>query len=80
MVWTSGHGGVDDWALACREVEVAGRDVRGGIERLRGNVWIGTLKCLVCILNGHYSRMCGGTSYQQTSNPSVAWKKWMFSK
>ena len=24
--------------------------------------------------------MCGGTSYGQTSNPSVAWKKWTFSK
>ena len=21
--------------------------------------------------------MCGGTSYGQTSNPSVAWKKWI---
>ena len=28
-------------------------------------------KCLVYILNGRYSGMCGGTSYGQASNPSV---------
>ena len=52
---------VDDWVSACRKVEVAGRDVRGGKGRLGKNVWIKTWKCLVCIPNGQYSGMCGGT-------------------
>ena len=30
---------------------------------------------LVCSLNGQYSGMCGGTSYEQMSNPSRAWKR-----
>ena len=30
---------VDDWVSACRTVEVAGRDVRGGKGRLGMNVW-----------------------------------------
>ena len=29
---------------------------------------------------GRCSGMCGGTSYRQTSNPSVAWTKWTFFK
>ena len=32
------------------------------------------------MLNGRCSGICGGTSYGQTSNPSLEWKKWMFSK
>ena len=40
--------------------------------------WYG--KCLVYMLNGRCSGICEGTSYGQTSNPSLAWKKWMFSK
>ena len=24
--------------------------------------------------------ICGGTSYGQTSNPTLAWRKWTFSK
>ena len=55
-----------------------GRDVRGGIGRLGKNVWMMTWTCLVYILNGQNSGMCGGTSYQQTTNRSVAWKKWKF--
>ena len=27
-----------------------------------------------------FSGMCGGTSDGQTSGPSLAWKKWTFSK
>ena len=57
-----------------------GREVRGEIERLEKSVWIWTFKCLVYMLNGRCSGMCGGTSYGQTSNSSVAWKKWTFSK
>ena len=82
-LWWFGHlerRSVDDWVSACRKVEVAGWDVRGGKRRLGKNVWIMTWKCLVYILNGRYSGMCGGTLYGQTSNPSVAWKKWTFSK
>ena len=70
------HRSVDDWVSACRKVEVAG--ARKG--RLGKNVWIKIWKCLVYILNGRYSGMCGGTSYGQTSNPSIAWKKSTFSK
>ena len=71
---------VDDWVSACRWLSWQGRDVRGGKRRLGKSVWMMTWKCLVYILNGQYSGMCEGTSYGQTSNPSVAWKKWTFSK
>ena len=47
---------------------------------MQGEVWMMTWMCLVYILNGQYSGMCGGTSYGETSNPSVAWKKGKFSK
>ena len=57
-----------------------GRDVRRGIGRLGKSMWMMTRKCLVYILNGRNSGMCRGTSYGQMSNPSVAWKKWTFSK
>ena len=33
------------------------------------------MKCLVCGLRGQFSGICGGTLYGQTSNPSLAWKK-----
>ena len=49
-----------------------GRDVKGEIGRLGKSVWMMTWKCLVYILNGWYSGMCGGISYGQTFNPSVA--------
>ena len=56
---------LDVWASGvweCRTVEVAGEE-REGKGRLGKNVWIiMTCKCLVYILNGRYSGMCGGTS------------------
>ena len=52
-----------------------GRNVRRGKGRFGKNVWMRTWKCLVYILNRRYSGICGGTSYGQTSNPSVACKK-----
>ena len=69
---------VDDWVSACRKVEVAGARCKGIIGRLG--------KCVdddMKVLGLHpecNSGMCGGTSYGETSNPSVAWKKWTFSK
>ena len=66
---------MDDWASDCRKVEVAGARCKGRKRRLGKNVWMMIWKCLVYILNGQYSEMCGGTSYGQTSNLSVAWKK-----
>ena len=62
---------MDDWVSVCRKV---------GIGRLGKNMWMKTWKCLVYILDGWYSGMCGGTSYGQMSNPSKAWKEWTFSK
>ena len=32
--------------------------------------WMMTWNCLVYILNGRYSGICGGTSYGQMCNPS----------
>ena len=69
---------VDDWVSTCKKVEVAGAKCNymlGGGGRLGKNAWIITWKCLVYILNGQYSVMCGGTSYGQTSNASIAWEK-----
>ena len=34
--------------------------------------------CSVCILGGRCSGICGGTSYGETSNPSVEWKIWTY--
>ena len=70
-VWMIGYRPAERWRWQ-------GRDVRGGKGRLGKSVWMMTCKCFVYILNGRYSGMCGGTSYGQTSNPSVAWKKWTF--
>ena len=44
------------------------------------NVWRMTRKCLVCGLSEQYSGICGGTSYGQTPDPSLAWRKCAFSK
>ena len=74
---------MDDWVSACRKVKVAGVRCWGGNRKTWKEcvvVWMITWKCLVHILNGRYSGMCGGASYGQTSNQSVAWKKWTFSK
>ena len=72
-VWMIWYRPVDRWRWR-------GRDVRGGKGRLGMNVWRMIWRCLVYILNGWFSGICGGTSYGQTFNPSVAWKKWTFSK
>ena len=68
--------------IGCRPIERwrrwQGWDVGGGIGRLGENVWMMIWKCLVCGLSGQFSGICGGTSYGQTSNPSLAWKKWSF--
>ena len=72
---------VEGWMIGYRPVERwrwQGWDVRGGIERLGRNVWIRTWNCLVCGPSGQFSGMCGGTSYGQTSKPSLAWKKCCF--
>ena len=70
--------GVDDWALACRNVVVAGLRCVG-----RGRKWRVCKKNdmnLACSLNGQYSEMCGGTSFMgQRSNPILVWKIWTFS-
>ena len=76
---------MDDWVSACRKMEMAGVRCKGRkrktcVDNDMVLVWIMTWKCLVYILNGLYLGMCGGTSYGQTSNPSIAWKKWTFSK
>ena len=70
---------VDDWVSACRKVEVAGAKCK---ERKK-KTWKECVdknmkKCLVYIWNGRFSGMCGGTSYRQTSNPSLAWKDGRF--
>ena len=82
IVWSSHleQKSVDDWVSACERWRWHGWDVRGGVGRFGKNVWMMTWKCLVTYLNGRYSGICGGTSYGQTSNPSLAWKKWTFSK
>ena len=77
-IWSIGM-----WMIGCQPVERSRwqrLDVRGGIGRLGKSVWMMTWRCLVTILNGRHSGMCGGTSYGQTSNPSVVWKNWTFSK
>ena len=47
-----------------------GAGCKGKNKKTCKSVWMMTWKCLVYILNGRYSGICGGTSYGQTSNPS----------
>ena len=67
---------VDDWVLSCRKVEVAGARCKGRSRK----TWKKCVDDDMEVLDLHpewvadwrYSGICGGTSYGQTSNPSVA--------
>ena len=74
---------MDDWVSACSKVEVAGARYK---ERKR-KIWKECVDIDMKViglypenLNRQYSGMCGGSSYGQTCNPCVVWKKWTFSK
>ena len=63
-MWMIGYRPVERWMWQ-------GRDIKGGIRKLGKSVCMMTWRCLFYILNGRHSGMCGGTSYGQTSTPSV---------
>ena len=69
---------VDDWVSACRNMEVAGARCKGRKRKTWRKCVEDDMEVLGLQPEWAVFRDVWGTSYGQTSNPSVAWKIWTF--